>query len=98
MFVFEREPPANPRFIVNFPTKRHWRDRSLLEAITLMRASGDLVTVIEQRQIRSIAIPPLGSGLGGLNWEDVRPRIELVMKRVPQVYVLLCEPARQSRE
>ena len=82
MFVFEREPPANPRFIVNFPTKRHWRDRSLLEDIDA--GLRDLVTVIEQRQIRSIAIPPLGSGL---EWTELGGRaathIELVMKRVP---------------
>jgi O-acetyl-ADP-ribose deacetylase (regulator of RNase III) len=88
VFVFEREPPANPRYIVNFPTKRHWRDNSLVEDIDAGLV--DLVNVVRVRNILSIAIPPLGCGLGGLGWEDVRPRIEHAMQAVPQTYVLLC--------
>ncbi|WP_323769329.1 macro domain-containing protein [Antarctobacter sp.] len=74
MFITERNALTAPRFIINFPTKRHWRGKSRIEDIE----SGlvDLRQQIEARGIRSIAIPPLGSGLGGLNWSDVRKRIE----------------------
>lgn len=91
MFVFERRRLDNPRYIINFPTKRHWRGKSRMEDIE----SGlvDLVRVIKARNITSIAIPPLGSGLGGLNWRDVRPKIEAAMAALPDVDVMIFEPA-----
>jgi len=58
---------------VNFPTKRHFRDPSRIEDIDAGLA--DLVRVLSANGIRSIAIPALGCGLGGLDWEVVRPRI-----------------------
>lgn len=90
MFVYATGELANPRFIINFPTKRHWRGNSRMEDIE----SGliDLVEVIRRNNIQSIAIPPLGSGLGGLEWDDVRPRIEQALAALPQVKVLLYEP------
>ena len=77
MFITERNALTTPRFIINFPTKRHWRGKSRIEDIE----SGlvDLRQQIESRGIQSIAIPPLGSGLGGLNWPDVRKRIEAAL-------------------
>ena len=77
MFVFATQQLTNPRFIINFPTKRHWRGRSRLSDIDAGLDS--LVDEIRARRIRSIAIPPLGTGLGGLSWLDVRPRIEATM-------------------
>ena len=74
MFVFETHQLANPRYIVNFPTKRHWRGNSLMEDVEAGLTA--LVDVIRERNIRSIAIPALASGLGGLSWDEVRPRIE----------------------
>ena len=65
---------ANPRYVVNFPTKRHWRGKSRIEDIDAGLI--DLVRVIRELNIRSIAIPPLATNLGGLSWADVRPRIE----------------------
>ncbi|MCO5173182.1 MAG: macro domain-containing protein [Trueperaceae bacterium] len=90
MFVFETGQLTPPRFIVNFPTKRHWRGKSRIEDIE----SGlvDLVRVIRERDIRSIAIPPLGAGLGGLDWNEVRPRIELALANLGDVHVFLYEP------
>lgn len=79
-----------PRWIVNFPTKRHWRGRSRLEDIEAGLAA--LVADLRRLGIRSIAIPPLGCGLGGLRWSDVRPRIEQAMGALPDVRVLLYEP------
>lgn len=81
MFVYEVGQLTTPRYIINFPTKRHWRGKSRIEDIESGLKA--LVGEIRQRGIRSIAIPPLGSGLGGLDWNDVRPRIEAAMREVP---------------
>ncbi len=90
MFVFETGTLTNPKFIVNFPTKRHWRGKSRMEDIESgLRA---LVDEIKSRGIRSVAIPPLGSGLGGLNWPDVRSRIEDALRSVDDVHVIVFEP------
>jgi O-acetyl-ADP-ribose deacetylase (regulator of RNase III) len=91
MLVYDSNKLLNPRFIINFPTKDHWRANSKLEDI----ATG-LVTLVEEvrsRNIQSIAIPPLGCGLGGLDWNVVRPMIEQAFAVLPDVRVLLYEPA-----
>ncbi len=90
MFVFDTGQLTPPRFIVNFPTKRHWRGKSRIEDIESGLA--DLVKVIREKDIRSIAIPPLGSGLGGLEWNDVRPRIERALAGLADVQVFVFEP------
>ncbi|HJM48850.1 MAG TPA: macro domain-containing protein [Alphaproteobacteria bacterium] len=91
MFVFDRETMINPRFIINFPTKRHWRAKSRLADVDVgLRA---LVAEVRSRKIRSIAVPPLGAGLGGLRWSDVRTRIEQAFADSPDVNVMLYEPA-----
>ncbi len=90
MFVFETGLLTPPRFIINFPTKRHWRGKSRIEDIE----SGlrDLVAVIRQKHIRSIAVPPLGSGLGGLSWDDVRPRIVAALSAIEGLDARIFEP------
>ena len=90
MFVHESGQMTNPRYIINFPTKRHWRGKSRIEDIE----SGleDLVRVIEKRSIRSVAIPPLGTHLGGLDWIDVRPRIEAALHEMDDLVVMIFEP------
>lgn len=90
VFVFETGQLTLPHFIINFPTKRHWRGKSRIEDIE----SGlvDLVQVIRRNRIRSIAIPPLGAGLGGLDWNEVRLRIERALAELTDVRVLLFEP------
>jgi len=90
MFVYEVGQLTTPRYIINFPTKRHWRGKSRIEDIESGLKA--LVGEIRQRGIRSIAIPPLGSGLGGLDWNDVRPRIEAAMRDVPGIRVRIFEP------
>ncbi len=90
MFVYETGQLTPPRLIVNFPTKRHWRGKSRIEDIDAGLA--DLVKVIRNKGIRSIAIPPLGSGLGGLDWNEVRPRIESALAELDDVQVLVFEP------
>lgn len=81
---------GGPRWIINFPTKRHWRERSRLADIET--GLQDLIATVRRLGVRSIAVPPLGCGNGGLNWADVRPRIEAAFTNLPDVNVLLFEP------
>lgn len=90
MFVFETGHLTNPKYIVNFPTKRHWRGKSRMEDIEAGLEA--LAEEIRARRIRSIALPPLGSGLGGLDWRDVRPRIEAALRDFDDVRVIVFEP------
>ncbi len=90
MFVYESERLTHPRWIINFPTKRHWRGKSRIEDIDAGLI--DLVRVLREKEIPSVAIPPLGSGLGGLNWSDVRPRIEKALAQLSDVRITLYEP------
>lgn len=101
MFMFETRTLTNPKFIVNFPTKRHWKGKSRIEDIDSGLQA--LVEEIRARGIRSIAIPPLGSGLGGLDWTDVRPRIVEALRGLNDLQVMVFEPnsapvATKSRE
>jgi O-acetyl-ADP-ribose deacetylase (regulator of RNase III) len=89
--VVEAGRPTGPRFIVHLPTKRHWRERARLADV----AAGldALVAEVARRQIRSIAMPALGCGLGGLAWADVRPLIERAFAKERRVRALVFEPA-----
>ncbi len=90
MLVHDNSGLVNPRWIINFPTKRHYRDKSRIEDI----ASGltALVDTVRELGIRWIAVPPLGCGLGGLDWSVVRPMIEQSFAAIPGVAVQLFEP------
>jgi O-acetyl-ADP-ribose deacetylase (regulator of RNase III) len=90
MFVFETHSLTNPRYIINFPTKRHWRSMSRLTDIKAGLLA--LVAEIKRLNIKSIAIPPLGSGLGGLDWNQVRPLIVSALAEVPNLRVIVYEP------
>ncbi len=89
MFVFETGQ-LFPNYIINFPTKRHWRGKSRMEDIEAGLAA--LAQEIRERDIRSIAIPPLGSGLGGLDWSKVRLRIESMLREFDDLNVVVFEP------
>jgi O-acetyl-ADP-ribose deacetylase (regulator of RNase III) len=91
MLVFNLNRLQNPRYIINFPTKRHWRGKSRIEDI--QGGFQALVEEVRQRGITSVALPPLGCGLGGLDWEQVRPLIEEAFCALPGVRVLVYEPA-----
>jgi O-acetyl-ADP-ribose deacetylase (regulator of RNase III) len=91
MFVFETGLLGRPHFIVNFPTKRHWRARSRLSDIRTGLA--DLRRVIRDYEIKSIAVPPLGCGNGGLDWSDVRPLIVEALGDLSDVQVLIYPPS-----
>lgn len=92
MHVFDLGGLAGgPRWIINFPTKDHWRGKSRLA--DLEAGLRDLVSTIRLLGIRSIALPPLGCGLGGLDWNVVRPRIEAAMAELPEVRTLIFAPS-----
>ncbi len=90
MFVTSSPELLGPRWIINFPTKMHWRNPSKIEWI--VEGLQDLRAVIEKHQIRSVAIPPLGSGNGGLDWSDVRRHIESALGDMDGVDVMVYEP------
>src|SRR5882672_553649 len=73
MHVFVTGSLANPRFVINFPTKRDWRNKSKIEDIRIGLEA--LVAEIVRLEIRTIAVPPLGCGNGGLDWNEVRPLV-----------------------
>lgn len=78
-----------PRWIVHFPTKQHWRDPSFIPHIE--EALHDLAIAIRHHRMQSIAVAPLGCGLGGLAWSSVRPLIERHLATLP-CEVILLEP------
>ncbi|CAM4259217.1 macro domain-containing protein [Shewanella livingstonensis] len=90
MFTFELGAMALPKFIINFPTKGHWRNASRLQDIE----SGlkDLAKQIQLHNIRSIAIPPLGCGNGGLDWAEVNPLVIQYLSAIELLEVRLFEP------
>lgn len=90
MFVTEREDLLGPRWIINFPTKMNWWNLSKIEWIE--EGLSDLRRFIEEKKIRSIAIPPLGSGNGGLEWAKVKVAIEAALGTLKDVVVLVYEP------
>lgn len=90
MFVYQNETLIGSQFIINFPTKRHWREKSYMEDIDLGLKA--LVNVIKKNKIHSIAIPALGSGLGGLSWVQVKPKIVEALQDIPDLHVVIYEP------
>ncbi len=90
MFVFDAGAYAQPHYIINFPTKEHWKGKSRIEYI--VDGLADLVAQVRERGIRSIAVPPLGCGNGGLDWLQVRPVIERAFAGLPDVEVRLFPP------
>lgn len=94
MFVTSSNQLQGPRYIINFPTKRHWKGKSRLEDIDAGLA--DLVQVVADLKITSIAIPPLGCGLGGLPWQLVKARILDAFQGLEQVQVYLFEPISET--
>ena len=90
MFIYDSGGLVKPNYIINCPTKQHWRGNSELKSIR--DGPVDLIARIKELGIRSIAIPPLGCGNGGLKWAEVRPLIERAFVDLPHVEVRLFEP------
>ena len=94
MFIFETKEMTNPKYIINFPTKRHWRGNSKIEDVESGLAA--LKADVTRLGIKSIALPPLGSGLGGLPWPATKERILRTFEDMPDVDVLVFEPHADS--
>ncbi|HKV28849.1 MAG TPA: macro domain-containing protein [Candidatus Acidoferrales bacterium] len=90
MFIYDSGEWARPRFIINFPTKVHWRGDSKIEYIE--KGLSDLVLQVERLGIKNIALPPLGCGNGGLDWNDVKRLVLIAFEGHGQVHVDLFEP------
>lgn len=90
MLVHTTGRTHNHKYIINFPTKRHWRGKSRMEDIESGLKA--LVETVHEHNISSIAIPPLGSGLGGLDWKEVRLHIVAAMEQLKDVRVVVFEP------
>lgn len=91
MFIVDRESLTNPHFIINFPTKRHWKGMSKLTDI-----KSGLISLVEDVQklgIKSVAVPPLGCGLGGLDWNQVYSLMGEIFAKAPDVEWLIFEPS-----
>jgi O-acetyl-ADP-ribose deacetylase (regulator of RNase III) len=91
MHVWPTGQMTGPKYLINFPTKGHWKSKSKLKDIE--SGLDDLIRVISKLGIESIAVPPLGCGNGGLDWTDVEPRIIAAFDQLPDVDVLLFVPA-----
>ena len=90
MFVFDRETLTHPRYIINFPTKKHWREKSKREYIKSGLQA--LQQVIKDYNIQSIALPPLGCGLGGLYWVEIKEYIIDALQSFADTDVIVFEP------
>lgn len=74
MFVTEVNELVGPRWIINFPTKQHWKDLSQL--VWIEQGLQDLRRFLIEYRVKPVAIPGLGTGNGGLDWAQVKPLIE----------------------
>ena len=91
MFVFDTGRMGSQRYIINFPTKGHWKSRSRIRGYC--GGLEDLVRVIREYDIHSIAVPALGCGNGGLDWRDVYPLIDAALSPLSDVNVKVFPPA-----
>lgn len=96
MHVTPIQQITGPRLVINFPTKKHWRSPSRLEYIDAGLI--DLKRVIREYDIKSIAIPPLGAGNGGLDWRDVEARLREAFTDMPDVVIRLYAPSAEQRK
>lgn len=92
MFVTPVHELDGPRWIVNFPTKQDWRAPSRMEWV--VEGLQDLRRFLIEQHVKSIAIPPLGAGNGGLQWAEVREQIERALGDL-DVDILVFEPTKQ---
>lgn len=90
MFVYDSAQMLGPRWIINFPTKRHWRGASRIEDI--VSGLDDFVGQIVRLKVKSVVLPPLGCGLGGLDWQVVKPLIAKKLSALPDVRFIVHEP------
>lgn len=96
IFVTNTEQMYNPKYIINFPTKNHWKNPSKIEYIK--DGLKDLKKFLIENNIKSVAIPPLGAGNGGLDWKDVKSLIENELKELTDIEIIILEPSESFYE
>lgn len=99
MFVFDNHDFLNDgthRYLINFPTKQHWRSQSKIEYVR--DGLVDFVRQVRELGIKSVAMPPLGCGNGGLDWSEVRPLIEKSLADLPDVRFVVFAPGAVQAE
>ena len=84
------------KWIINFPTKTEWFKKSQYDYIETGLI--ELAKFIQEKAIKSIAVPPLGCGNGGLKWDKVKPMIEKHLGHLENVEVLVYEPNEQVKQ
>ena len=94
MFITETGQIGHPKYIINFPTKQHWKGFSKLEYVE--KGLDNLVNLINSLNIKSIAIPPLGCGNGGLQWSVVKPLILSKLSEIKDLDIALYEPSDEA--
>lgn len=87
---------SGEKTIINFPTKTDWRKPS--EYIYIEEGLQNLAQIIQQKNIQSIALPPLGAGNGGLNWVKVKQLLEQYLSQLENVDVYIYEPTKDIQE
>jgi O-acetyl-ADP-ribose deacetylase (regulator of RNase III) len=93
MFIFDDADileNRKPQYLINFPTKDHWRSKSKIEYIS--DGLDDLIEHLKRLDIKSVALPPLGCGNGGLDWAVVKPLIEEKLSSVENIQFHVYEP------
>jgi O-acetyl-ADP-ribose deacetylase (regulator of RNase III) len=91
MLVFQTQTGTNPKFIINFPTKWHFQEKSSISSI--IAGLEDMVAQVEIYNIRSLALPALGCGYGGLDWRDVYPLVSKALSMLPATFYIF-EPGK----
>lgn len=86
----EKNESENPQWIINFPTKKHWRNPSQL--VWIEDGLKDLKRVIDENGIQTVAMPQLGCGNGGLDWKDVKPLVDEVFGNDLGVTIIVYDP------
>ncbi len=93
VFIFDNNDileNGKHRYLINFPTKQHWRSRSKIEYIEA--GLDNFVQQVREFGIKSISLPPLGCGNGGLDWADVKPIIEKKIAKLTDVHFVVFAP------
>jgi O-acetyl-ADP-ribose deacetylase (regulator of RNase III) len=96
MLVVKENTLEGEKIIINFPTKTEWFKKSQYSYIS--EGLEDLVRVIKEYQISSIAIPPLGCGNGGLKWEKVKKLMDAHLSALTDVEILIYQPNDAVKE